>query len=306
MNRPVQTRLPPLLRPGDTIGLCAPCNAADPARFASFIRGIEAEGFRVRESRNLYQRTYGYAASEQERADDLHALFWDDEVKMILFGGGNVGNEFLPLLDYEGIGKHPKWVCSYSNGTTLLGALYSLAGLPVCYGQFPGVFGALSAYDRAQFRAHFVDGNARRLEKGGAWHALHGGVAEGVLIGGYTTRFAMMLGSRYFPCDPEVPHLLFLENHRSCRPPGAVASHLAEIEQSSLMPGVKGLLFGHYDDAPEPELEECLDRFARRHRIPVVCCDDFGHGQRHGILPMGQWARLDGDEGALYYHRQEA
>jgi muramoyltetrapeptide carboxypeptidase len=62
-------------------------------------------GFIVKEGKNLYKNTYGYLASEQERADDFSEMILDNEVKMILFGGGNGGNELLPYINYENIKK---------------------------------------------------------------------------------------------------------------------------------------------------------------------------------------------------------
>ncbi len=44
---------------------------------------------------------------------------------MVLFGGGEGGNELLPYIDFENIATHPKIVCSYSDGTTILNAIYT-------------------------------------------------------------------------------------------------------------------------------------------------------------------------------------
>ena len=59
------------LNPGDTIGIISPSHTVTPDDYAKIISGIEAKGFRVKTGSRLYRHTYGYAASETERADDL-------------------------------------------------------------------------------------------------------------------------------------------------------------------------------------------------------------------------------------------
>ena len=76
------------LNPGDTIGIISPSHTVTPDDYAKIISGIEAKGFRVKTGSRLYRHTYGYAASETERADDLNEMVSDKDVKLVLFGGG--------------------------------------------------------------------------------------------------------------------------------------------------------------------------------------------------------------------------
>lgn len=291
----------PKLEYGDTIGIICPCHTADPERYRTFFKGINQLGFQVKEGKNLYKTTYGYAASEQERADDFNEMILDPEVKMILFGGGNVGNELLPYIDYASIVKHPKLICSYSNGTTILNAVFTQTGLPVYYGQFPGVFANISCYDFRQFHSHFIGESPLMFERNSEWKCCNGGIGEGTLIGGYSTRFAFLLGSRYFTYDQDRNYILFLENHEAFNEPSKISTHLAQIEQSDFMSHVKGLLFGHYSEKEYPELTDCIVRFGQRNHVPVAACDDFGHGTNHGILPIGVDVLFDADKGILQF-----
>ena len=76
---------------------------------------------------------------------------------------------------------------------------------------------------------------------------------------------------------------------------------LSYIEQNDIIKNISGILFGHYSENECPELESCLERFGKRHNIPVIKCDDFGHGINHGIIPIGQEARLDTNKEILDY-----
>ncbi len=278
---------------GDTIGIICPCHFANKDDYARYISGIQKLGFSVKEGKNLYKNTYGYGASEQERADDFNEMITDTKVKMILFGGGNIGNELLPYIDFEAIAKNPKIICSYSNGTAMLNAIYAQTGLTVYYGQFPGMFANLSDYDYQQFKSHFIDGTASEFQSNSRWKTINDGTCEGILLGGYTTIVAMLLGSKYFSYDSSKKYILFLENHEKFDAPGAVGTHLAYIEQSDLINNISGVIFGHYSKKEVPELFQNLERFGKRHSIPVIYCDDFGHGTNHAILPIGRYAKLD-------------
>lgn len=292
---------PNVLHPGDTIGLICPCDKANQTKYAVYIEGLLKLGFLVKEGKNLYKTTYGYTASEQERADDFNDMVLDSQVNMILFGGGSVGNELLPYIDFRAIKEHPKLICSYSNGTTMLNTIFAQTGMPVYYGQYPGVFADISDYDYQQFHAYFIDGTVGQFEKNSLWACVTPGICEGTLIGGYSTLVAMLLGSRYFTYNNENGYILFLENHEKFVSPAEVGAHLAHIEQHDFMRCVRGLLFGHFSDRPCKELMDCLQRFGQRNHIPVAVCDDFGHGKNHGILPIGYPATLDAAEKTLTF-----
>jgi muramoyltetrapeptide carboxypeptidase len=289
------------LAPGDTIGLISPSHVATPEHYAPIIAALEALGFAVKCGDNLYKDTFGTVASDTERAADFNAMIRDDQVRMILFSGGEGAEDLLPLLDYQAAAENPKLLCSYSDGTTILNAITAQTGLVTYYGQSPGEFADLRHYDYSHFTAHFLAEQVSHFEKKSHWETLSSGKAEGRLIGGYTRNFALLLGSPTFSYNKEGEYLLFLEDHEKFSDVGAVGAYLTHIEQQPFMERVRGLLFGHYATPRNEELLRRLERFGAKNGIPVVYCDDFGHGVNHGILPIGKKARLDADGGGLWY-----
>jgi muramoyltetrapeptide carboxypeptidase len=220
-------------------------------------------------------------------------MFSDEDVKMVFFGGGEGGNELLPYINFENIARHPKIVCSYSDGTTILNAIYTKTGLITYYGQAPGTFADLRYYDYMQFSSHFLSGYTGEFVSNSKWKTIKKGVCEGILIGGYTRNFALLTGSTYFPYDNSKKYVLFLEDHEKFCKLNEVSSYISHIEQSSFIHNVAGLLFGHYSTTLYTELFQMLERFGEKYNIPVAYCDDFGHGVNHAILPIGSIARLD-------------
>jgi muramoyltetrapeptide carboxypeptidase len=283
--------------------MIAPSQIGDEGKTARAASVLTALGFKVKLSRNFYASTYGYSATERERADDLMQMALDPEVKLVFFGGGNGAPELLPYLDFAAIAAHPKRYMSYSDGTTLLQAIHLNTGLITHYGQSPGNYREPMHYDVTQFFANVVHDNAAAFVHGGAWRALRGGRGEGVLTGGYLQSYALMLGSRFFPLDLSRRFVLFLEEHERFSDLSMLSANLSYIENHPLMDCVAGLLVGHYAERTPPEFYDCLRRLGDRRGIPVVACDDFGHGARHGILPIGARAVLDADALTLTYSR---
>ena len=149
--------IPDRLKKGDVIGLISPSHVASEERYKFIITKIESFGYRVKVSANMYSDTYGYLASEEERASDFNAMACDPEVRMVFFGGGDGALEILPLIDYGAVARDPKIYMSYSDGTSILGAIYSKTGLTTYYGQSPSCFEDLRYYDYAEFMLHIAD-----------------------------------------------------------------------------------------------------------------------------------------------------
>ncbi len=276
------------LNKGDVIGLVAPCHHADRRKMEAVKKGLAKLGYRCRESSFLYSDSWGYAGSAEERLADLEEMLRDDRVRMILFGGGNGGNEFLLQLDFELFRQHPKLIMSYSNGTALLNAIWLHSGLEVYYGQFPGVFTALSKEDEAAFHHSFEKKENSFFWHLSPWEQLTPGTAEGILFGGFTEMLAMMVHHPLFQLDPSLRIVLFLENCDRFAEEGTVLSQLAFLEQSPIFSQTVGIVFGYYSTGSCPVLKEGLKRIGCRWQIPVYQCADFGHGIIHSILPIGR------------------
>jgi len=278
---------------------------ADRDRYEKIIYGIESLGYKVKLGENFYKDAYGYAAGAQERADDLNNLVADPDVRLVLFSGGNGAAEILPLIDYDAIRRSPKLFSSYSDGTSILNAIHARTGVVTYYGYGASQFADLRWYDYLQFLSHFAEGHtAEVFTHGCKWRTLRGGACEGILIGGFTLLFALMLGGSYFKYDKNKKYILFLEDYEEYSKVGAASEFLAFIEHTPFMDNVAGLFFGHYAEELPEDMWNCMARFCERTGLPAIYTDDFGHGIRHGILPIGGRAILNADAQTLTFTDQ--
>ena len=297
--------LPPLLQPGDLIGLASPSWLATEESIAPSVTALEALGYRVRFAPQIFAHGWDYAATPEERAESFNALIRDPEVRLVFFGGGEGADDIVPLLDYEAARRDPKLYLSYSDGTSILNPIHAKTGLVTLYGQTPGRFSDTIAkyptdYNLRQFTA-FTTTRPKRHTAAAPWRTLVPGRAAGMLVGGYlaNTIFAAATG-QLLPEDAG-DLILFVEDNNMFNGIEAFSAHIARLEQCGIMPRVRGLLFGHYSVPADEQVLARLTRLGKKWNIPVAYSDDFGHGENSAILPIGVRAELDTEKCTLEY-----
>lgn len=302
--------LPPLLRPGDLIGLASPSWLATEDSIAPSVAALQSLGYGVRLAPQIFAHGWDYAASPEERAGSFNALIRDPDVRLIFFGGGEGADDIVPLLDYETAHRDPKLYLSYSDGTSILNAIHVKTGLVTLYGQTPGkmpdaVKQLPTDYNLRQFTA-FTSSRPDRHLAAAPWRTLVPGRAAGTLVGGYlaNTIFAAAIG-RLMP-EHGKDLILFVEDNEMFNGIEAFSAHIARLEQCGVMPRVRGLLFGHYSVRVNEQVLMRLTRLGEKWRIPVACSDDFGHGENSAVLPIGVGAVLDTEKCTLEYNWKEA
>lgn len=290
------------LQIGDTIGIAAPSWLATREHYEPIFAAMKAQGYRVKPANHLYANGWGYAASDRERAQDLNQLICDDTVSMIFFDGGEGAEDVLPLIDFEAARAKPKIWCSYSDGTTILNAIWAKTGLVTYYGQMPNGFADASDYDREQFERHIVKGMVQKHIPNTPWRTLHAGTGTGTLMGGYLDNFIFLSNNGWFDLKSNEKALLFIEDADFFFQIEHESALLRRLELSPIMSRASGLLFGHYSTPINEYLMKRLARLGEHWGIPVCYCDDFGHGDNHAILPIGIQGTLDADRQTLVYH----
>ena len=73
--------LPPGLRRGDTIGIVSPCHIVKPGGETRVVSVLERLGFKVKLGRNLFADSWGFSASDAERADEAFSILMGEQVE---------------------------------------------------------------------------------------------------------------------------------------------------------------------------------------------------------------------------------
>ena len=304
---------PARLRPGDTIGLINPSGAVyERTPYEETHERLHALGFQVKEGEHLRARYGHMAGTPQQRADDLHAMFQDPEVAGILaMTGGSGANRVLPLLDYDLIAQHPKFLGGFSDVTALITAVNVKTGLVTFHS--PLARSEWNTFSVEHFQAVVMDGQAHTMRntvvpsddlvaKEGRITTLNGGTAQGPLVGGNLAVLTSLAGTPYWPSFDGA--VLFLEdvNEYVYR----VDRMLSTLMLSGALERVAGVVLGGFTDCKPSEgsfgsltLDEVFDDYFGNLGVPVYRGAQFGHIKRKFTLPLGVPAEIDADAGTL-------
>lgn len=304
---------PGVLRPGDRIGIVAPASAPyDPARFDNGLAYIRKLGFEPVEAPNARKRLGFLAGSDQERADDLHAVFSDPTIRAVVCLRGGYGTtRILRLLDPGVFRKNPKIFVGYSDITAISAFLLEKCGLVSFYGPMIAVEFAKgpTPFTEASFLRMLTKAEAYGpLGMPEGWairETLQGGKAEGELVGGCLTLFHSLIGTPYQVSLRD--RIFYFEDLDS--EPYQTDRVLTQFLEAGCMDGVRGIVVGecvgcehvegrsHYDNC-QSFREVILERFGPLN-VPIVFGVPFGHGDEKATIPVGVRALLDGDAGEL-------
>jgi muramoyltetrapeptide carboxypeptidase len=298
---------PPRLARGDVVGLVAPGGCTNDEAIEQAVRHIEALGFRARQGTYLRDVWGNYGGTVAARIADLHAMFRDPEVRAIwAIRGGSGCIALLRHLDYRLIRTHPKVLLGYSDITALHLAIHRHARLVTFHGPVasstPSDYAtehllAVLMEPRASYTIPMAAENDRRAldEPWYATRTVHGGVAEGRLIGGNLSLVSALAGTPY--AADFRGSLLFIEEVNE--EPYRIDRWLTQLDLSVGLDRAAGVMIGICEncgpqgDGPSLTLDETLDVHLRPLHVPAVTGYSFGHIRHQFTLPVGVRGRLD-------------
>ena len=304
---------PKRLAKGDTVGLIAPAsNAAEDEKIRFTVDLVRSLGFRVKEGKYLYSRNQYLAGSDHERAEDVNAMFGDNEVDAIFCTRGGYGTpRILPYLDYDLIANNPKVMLGFSDNTAILCAIQVKTGLIGFHGPHMGQ--NLSEYTLAEFKkvlmnptpttyigqAPAIETREGFVERSNRITRINGGTATGHLIGGNLSLVATLTGTPY---EPDFRgSILFLEDTNEA--PYRIDRMLTQLWLAGKLQQTAGIVFGKFTKAEDEgntfSVEEVIRDRCEPLGIPVIRGLMIGHVNDKTVVPIGLQARLDADAGTL-------
>ena len=307
--------LPRQLRPGDLVGLITPATyVADPDRLALTERTLKYFGLRARWGKSVGKKSGYFGSPPDERLDDLHSMFRDQEVKAVFAIRGGYGSEhLLDRVDYDLIRRNPKIFIGYSDITALHLAINKFARLVTFHG--PIVLSQFTEYTQQYFRRALFDAKpigllsnppeSDQLRPVHAIRAIRPGRASGLLIGGNLTLITTTMGTPY-----EINtrgKILFLEDvdEETYR----IDRMLTQLRLARKLDEAAGIIFGECNGCGprdyKPSLEsnyslgEVLDNILESIKAPILSGLTIGHTADQLTLPLGVMATLDANAGTL-------
>ena len=308
-------RKPMRLHPGDTVGLIEPASNSDDAFDLTLVEeAMIGLGLKPKRAAHLFEK-FGYLAGpDKDRAADVNAMFADKDVKAIFAVRGGWGcARLLPYLDWEVIRANPKLLIGYSDITALHMAIAAKAsGTISIHGPNGG-----SAWGKASvdsFRSVAFDGamplyqnpvtaEDRLVQRKFRTLPLHGGKAQGKLLGGNLTVLSALTGTPYLPDFKDA--ILFLEDVGEAE--YRIDRMLTQLALAGILQKVNGVVFGQCTDciAKGDEgyggftLNQVLQQHLGTLGVPAYQGGFFGHLSDQFSIPVGARAEIDADAGTM-------
>lgn len=312
------TIVPNKLKKGDEVRIISPSKSlsiiSDEVKDLA-VKRLEEMGLKVSFGKYAHEKGPFHSGSTDSRLDDLHDAFADPQVKAILttIGGYNC-NSLLDSIDFNLMKCSPKVFCGYSDITVLQNAFFSKAGLVTFSGPHFSTFGCnkgmdylIKDFQQTLFEKDswiinsstewsddpwYMDQNKRTFyPNSGAW-AIHQGCAEGVILGGNLSTFALLYGTEYMP-DME-GSILFLEDDFESHAE-LFQRQLVSLTQQKGFDKVQAIVIGRFQPASkitEDVITEIIHTIPILESIPVIAGVDFGHTMPMITLPIGGRAKI--------------
>ena len=126
--------IPKFVKKESVIGVVAPSDGADNElkvkRFKNAYSKLESLGYKIKLSDNVFNSFMGRSTSEEQRATEFNEMVNDKKVDLIMCAsGGEFLLEILPYIDFELLKNNPKFVCGFSDPTTIYGKNFSNFGM---------------------------------------------------------------------------------------------------------------------------------------------------------------------------------
>ncbi|AJY76764.1 S66 peptidase family protein [Paenibacillus beijingensis] len=295
---------PHALVPGDTIGITAPASWGDREKTEAAAAYLEQLGLSVKFGETLSRR-YGYlAGTDEERAQELNAMFADPDIKAIICARGGYGTgRIADLLDYDCIRANPKIFWGYSDITFLHTAIRSRTGLVTFHG--PMII-CLTDKDIHPLTLKSFDQLIRPdrmvyTEKISPLHTLVEGEARGPIVGGNLSLLVSTLGTPYELDTKDA--LLFIEDIDE--EPYRVDRMLNQLRQAGKLSDAAGILVCDFHNC-EPKkreasltLTQVLEHHIAAAGKPALAGFKIGHGSPNITIPIGVMADMNTNEKKL-------
>ena len=306
---------PKLLNQGDSIGICAPSSGATgealSIRLDNAIRNIRALGYEVIETASVRNDIKLVSADSKTRVEEFMSLYENPKVAAILPPwGGEFLMDMLPNLDFDKLASlPPKWICGYSDMTTLTFALTLISDIATVHGSNLMNMGYARIHD-TDMRAFDVmsnrqteqngwdswggfsswddfSGEVYNLDKPSSWKSLYGDSRlsfEGMMIGGCMDTLCKLLGTRFAPIELFISKYSqhgFIWTLESCEMAAPdIYRTLWQMRECRWFKYCNGIIIGRpdgYKDKRDYTFLDALKQGIGDLSIPIIYDADIGH-----------------------------
>lgn len=286
-----------------TIGLFNPSSPSGTPIDLPLIKDwFQRQGLPVICAEHLLNADRFLAGTDEERAQDIQALFLNPKVDLLIaLKGGYGSGRVLDLLDYDLIRQHLKPLIGFSDTTALQLGLYAKTGLVSYTGLSPRRDITETGVDML-IEQSFKMYRARKSFSVSLQAMSTPKAVKGTLIGGTLSLVDALIGTPYQPNFTD--KILFLED--VAEEPYKIDRMLTHLRLAGILDQVQAVVFGDFykcvsSDKNDGTMQDVLnDLQARVPNTPMYQGLNYGHGPSRLLLPIGLEGNLT-EENVLFF-----
>jgi len=302
---------PKKLKRGEVVGIISPASSANDERdIENGVKYFEGLGYRTILGNNVGKKRGYLAGTDEERVQDIHQMFSNENVKAIFcLRGGYGASRLMDKIDYKLIQKNPKIFVGFSEITALQMAILKKANLVTFAG--PMILSNFSKDKNDFTEKNFwrVLTSSKKLKRisfsqKNILSNIKFGEVIGELVGGNLSVFTSLLGTSYLP-NLKNKILLFEEINE---PPYKVDRIFNQLRLNKVFDKVSGIILGNFIDCEEADkkkssltLEEVFTDYFDELKIPVISSISHGHSKKMITLPLGVKLKINLDKRHLEF-----
>ncbi len=295
------------LKSNDTIGLIAPSGYIREGQLEQALETVKKLGIEPYYTDRIFEQDSYLAGSDQNRLDDLHHHFENEDVKAIwCIRGGFGATRLLPQINYDLIKNNHKIFMGYSDITALHYAFYKKANLLSFHAPMAGE--KLSSHNLEELKnilfedkkiiTHYQDKNKDDNSEY-SYNIINKGKAKGKLIGGNLSLITSLIGTEY-NLDYQ-DKIVYIEE--IAEPPYKIDRMITQLLIATNLSKASAIILGVFKKCSEKyysnlSKNECnlhelfIEKFANI-KVPIVCGFSFGHIENNTIMPFGVNVKID-------------
>ena len=266
---------PPLLKPGDTIGILAVSGCIDDnTNLNNAVNCLKQKGYKVKLSKNVFEKYNYLAGNDKTRLKALHDMFTDKEVNAVIaLRGGYGAVRLINEINYDLIRENPKIFCGYSDITALNAMFLKKANLITYSGPM-----AISDFGQAEQNEYTVSKFFKTVQdnefdyKGRFW-------------GGNLSTLVSLCGQDFLP---DFKFDFFVEDlNEPVYKIDKMMTQLLNIEQ--FRENIRSVYLGDFLNTDnEKWLDDLFEEISQKLSIPIVKDFPASHSKKKATIPYGE------------------
>lgn len=284
-------KMPPFLKPGDTIGLVCPASYMAPDQFINCINTLKKWGYKVVKGKTLGGKSTGYfSGTDDERLADLQRMLDDPNINAVMCARGGYGTtRILDDINWSKFKKNPKWVIGFSDITILHSYMHQQVNIASIHGPMAGAFN----YDEPENRytLSLKDSmEGKPVQYMAKSHVLNKiGKAKAPIVGGNLALLAHAIGTNAeYDTDGKI---LFIEDVGEQM--YNIDRMMQQLKRAGMLKKLKALIVGGFTDCKDTvrpfgkDAYQIIADAVQEYKYPKCFGFPISHGKENVAVVVG-------------------